>query len=189
MGRNHKKPNVSLFTVTAQLVLKRRICRLWCEIALSSCSSVDYAMKLHLPSAPNEVQGPFPEAWQSSLLQLLPLKLQNSGGGGIFYLSCSSKNLIFVQFKTRHWNIQMPVFSKLLQMGFGSFTENAITLFLFLLQLPEFQATYLRFIIKSAFDHFVSVHRVIAEGTADNTWAQLKSGALFYFFCKEVTFW
>lgn len=63
----------------------------------------------------------------------------------------------------------MPVFSKLLQMWFGSFTENAITLFLFLLQLPEFQATYLRFIIKSAFDHFVSVHRVIAEGTADNT--------------------
>ncbi|KAM9542383.1 intraflagellar transport protein 25 homolog isoform 1-T3 [Guaruba guarouba] len=35
--------------------------------------------------------------------------------------------------------------------------------------LPEFQATYLRFIIKSAFDHFVSVHRVIAEGTAENT--------------------
>uniref|UniRef100_A0A8C5UBI6 Uncharacterized protein n=1 Tax=Malurus cyaneus samueli TaxID=2593467 RepID=A0A8C5UBI6_9PASS len=30
-------------------------------------------------------------------------------------------------------------------------------------------ATYLRFIIKSAFDHFVSVHRVIAEGTAENT--------------------
>ncbi|CAN8217215.1 unnamed protein product [Coccothraustes coccothraustes] len=35
--------------------------------------------------------------------------------------------------------------------------------------LPEFQATYLRFIIKSAFDHFVSVHRVVAEGTAENT--------------------
>ncbi|XP_027504816.1 intraflagellar transport protein 25 homolog [Chiroxiphia lanceolata] len=34
--------------------------------------------------------------------------------------------------------------------------------------LPEFQATYLRFIIKSAFDHFVSVHRVMAEGTAEN---------------------
>ncbi|NXO79912.1 IFT25 protein, partial [Sitta europaea] len=31
--------------------------------------------------------------------------------------------------------------------------------------LPEFQATYLRFIITSAFDHFVSVHRVMAEGT------------------------
>ncbi|NWT42542.1 IFT25 protein, partial [Chroicocephalus maculipennis] len=31
--------------------------------------------------------------------------------------------------------------------------------------LPDFQATYLRFIIKSAFDHFVSVHRVMAEGT------------------------
>ncbi|XP_061200756.1 intraflagellar transport protein 25 homolog [Neopsephotus bourkii] len=35
--------------------------------------------------------------------------------------------------------------------------------------LPEFEATYLRFIIKSAFDHFVSVHRVIAEGAAENT--------------------
>ncbi|KAM9283409.1 intraflagellar transport protein 25 homolog isoform 2-T2 [Morus bassanus] len=35
--------------------------------------------------------------------------------------------------------------------------------------LPDFQATYLRFIIKSAFDHFVSVHRVMAEGTAENT--------------------
>ncbi|XP_068809313.1 intraflagellar transport protein 25 homolog isoform X3 [Struthio camelus] len=34
--------------------------------------------------------------------------------------------------------------------------------------LPDFQATYLRFIIKSAFDHFVSVHRVMAEGTAEN---------------------
>ncbi|NWU92684.1 IFT25 protein, partial [Upupa epops] len=37
------------------------------------------------------------------------------------------------------------------------------------LQIEEFplsdcQATYLRFIIKSAFDHFVSVHRVMAEG-------------------------
>ncbi|NWJ08092.1 IFT25 protein, partial [Crypturellus undulatus] len=31
--------------------------------------------------------------------------------------------------------------------------------------LPDFQATYLRFIIKSGFDHFVSVHRVMAEGT------------------------
>ncbi|NXE51574.1 IFT25 protein, partial [Casuarius casuarius] len=31
--------------------------------------------------------------------------------------------------------------------------------------LPDSQATYLRFIIKSAFDHFVSVHRVMAEGT------------------------
>uniref|UniRef100_A0A493T2S4 Intraflagellar transport 25 n=1 Tax=Anas platyrhynchos platyrhynchos TaxID=8840 RepID=A0A493T2S4_ANAPP len=30
-------------------------------------------------------------------------------------------------------------------------------------------STYLRFIIKSAFDHFVSVHRVMAEGTAENT--------------------
>lgn len=87
---------MSLFTITAQLVLERGICRLCCEIALSSCSSVDYAMKLHLPSAPNEVQGHFPEVWQSSLLQLLPLRLQNSGDGGIFYLSCSSKNLIFV---------------------------------------------------------------------------------------------
>ncbi|XP_069719248.1 intraflagellar transport protein 25 homolog [Phaenicophaeus curvirostris] len=35
--------------------------------------------------------------------------------------------------------------------------------------LPDLQATYLRFIIKSAFDHFVSVHRVTAEGTAENT--------------------
>uniref|UniRef100_A0A8V1A4I0 Heat shock protein family B (small) member 11 n=1 Tax=Gallus gallus TaxID=9031 RepID=A0A8V1A4I0_CHICK len=35
--------------------------------------------------------------------------------------------------------------------------------------LPDFQATYLRFIIKSAFDHFVSVHRVMAEGTAEDT--------------------
>lgn len=48
-------------------------------------------------------------------------------------------------------------------------TENAITFFFFLLQLPDFQATYLRFIIKSAFDHFVSVHRVMAEGTAEDT--------------------
>ncbi|NXL87273.1 IFT25 protein, partial [Alectura lathami] len=31
--------------------------------------------------------------------------------------------------------------------------------------LPDSQATYLRFVIKSAFDHFVSVHRVMAEGT------------------------
>ncbi|KFV13705.1 Heat shock protein beta-11, partial [Pterocles gutturalis] len=31
--------------------------------------------------------------------------------------------------------------------------------------LPDCQATYLRFIIESAFDHFVSVHRVMAEGT------------------------
>ncbi|NWH74059.1 IFT25 protein, partial [Piaya cayana] len=31
--------------------------------------------------------------------------------------------------------------------------------------LPDLQATYLRFIIKSAFDHFVSVHQVTAEGT------------------------
>lgn len=125
---------MSLFTVIAQLVLKTGICRLWCEIALPSCSSVDYAMKLHLPSAPNEVQGPFPEVWQSSLLQLLPLRLQNSGGDGIF-LSCRSKNLIHVQFKNRHWNILILVFNKLLQMWFGSFvtTENAITLFLFLL--------------------------------------------------------
>ncbi|XP_048352334.1 intraflagellar transport protein 25 homolog isoform X2 [Sphaerodactylus townsendi] len=29
---------------------------------------------------------------------------------------------------------------------------------------PEFQATHLRFIILSAFDTFVSVHRIIAEG-------------------------
>ncbi|KAM9379448.1 intraflagellar transport protein 25 homolog [Phaethornis superciliosus] len=34
--------------------------------------------------------------------------------------------------------------------------------------LLDFQATYLRFIIKSAFDHFVSVHRVMAEGIAEN---------------------
>ncbi|POI20439.1 hypothetical protein CIB84_015813, partial [Bambusicola thoracicus] len=47
-------------------------------------------------------------------------------------------------------------------------TENELTLF-FSLQLPDFQATYLRFIIKSAFDHFVSVHRVMAEGTAEDT--------------------
>uniref|UniRef100_A0A663M495 Heat shock protein family B (small) member 11 n=1 Tax=Athene cunicularia TaxID=194338 RepID=A0A663M495_ATHCN len=33
----------------------------------------------------------------------------------------------------------------------------------------SFSATYLRFIIKSGFDHFVSVHRVMAEGTAENT--------------------
>ncbi|KAI1236857.1 hypothetical protein IHE44_0015113 [Lamprotornis superbus] len=31
--------------------------------------------------------------------------------------------------------------------------------------LPEFEATYLRFIIKSAFDHFVSVHRFFQDGT------------------------
>nr|XP_056701182.1 intraflagellar transport protein 25 homolog isoform X2 [Euleptes europaea] len=31
---------------------------------------------------------------------------------------------------------------------------------------PEFQATHLRFIILSAFDTFVSVHRVTAEGIA-----------------------
>ncbi|NXG47246.1 IFT25 protein, partial [Psilopogon haemacephalus] len=31
--------------------------------------------------------------------------------------------------------------------------------------LPDFKATYLRFIIKSGFDHFASVHRVVAEGT------------------------
>ncbi|XP_064002959.1 intraflagellar transport protein 25 homolog isoform X2 [Pogoniulus pusillus] len=35
--------------------------------------------------------------------------------------------------------------------------------------LPDFQATYLRFIIKSGFDHFVSVHRVMAEGMARDT--------------------
>ncbi|XP_053929827.1 intraflagellar transport protein 25 homolog isoform X2 [Cuculus canorus] len=35
--------------------------------------------------------------------------------------------------------------------------------------LPDLQATYLRFIIKSAFDHFVAVHQVTAEGTAENT--------------------
>ncbi|XP_020655301.2 intraflagellar transport protein 25 homolog [Pogona vitticeps] len=34
--------------------------------------------------------------------------------------------------------------------------------------LPEIQATYLRFIILSAFDAFVSVHRVIAEGIAED---------------------
>lgn len=85
-GETIKKINMSLCTVIAQLVLKRGICRLWCEIALPSCSSVDCAMKLHLPSAPNEVQGPFPEVWQSSLLQLLPLRLQNSGGGGILFI-------------------------------------------------------------------------------------------------------
>ncbi|XP_061489037.1 intraflagellar transport protein 25 homolog isoform X2 [Rhineura floridana] len=33
---------------------------------------------------------------------------------------------------------------------------------------PEIQATYLRFIILSAFDAFVSVHRVIAEGIAQD---------------------
>ncbi|XP_077189797.1 intraflagellar transport protein 25 homolog [Paroedura picta] len=33
---------------------------------------------------------------------------------------------------------------------------------------PEFQATHLRFIILSAFDTFVSVHRVIAEGIAQD---------------------
>lgn len=46
-------------------------------------------------------------------------------------------------------------------------TINIISSFS-LLQLPEFQATYLRFIIKSAFDHFVSVHTVMAEGVAEN---------------------
>lgn len=46
--------------------------------------------------------------------------------------------------------------------------EDAVTV-LFLLQLPDFQATYLRFIIKSGFDHFVSVHRVMAEGMARDT--------------------
>uniref|UniRef100_A0A8C3RL24 Intraflagellar transport protein 25 homolog n=1 Tax=Chelydra serpentina TaxID=8475 RepID=A0A8C3RL24_CHESE len=32
----------------------------------------------------------------------------------------------------------------------------------------NYVATYLRFIIKSAFDHFVSVHTVMAEGVAEN---------------------
>lgn len=92
---------MSLFTITAQLVLKRGICRLLCEIALPSCSSVDYAMKLHLPSAPNDVQGPFPEVWQSSLLQLLPLRLQNSGGDGIFFeLQVKEFDLCAVQKQT-----------------------------------------------------------------------------------------
>lgn len=93
MGRNHKKLQTCLFTITAQLVLKRGICRLWCEIALPSCSSVDYA--------PNDVQGPFPEVWQSSLLQLLPLRLQNSGGDGIFFeLQVKEFDLCAVQKQT-----------------------------------------------------------------------------------------
>ncbi|XP_038608457.1 intraflagellar transport protein 25 homolog [Tachyglossus aculeatus] len=33
---------------------------------------------------------------------------------------------------------------------------------------PGAQATFLRFIIQSAFDNFVSVHRVSVEGTADS---------------------
>uniref|UniRef100_A0A8C3TI10 Heat shock protein family B (small) member 11 n=1 Tax=Catharus ustulatus TaxID=91951 RepID=A0A8C3TI10_CATUS len=48
--------------------------------------------------------------------------------------------------------------------GFQQCIEKGETEF-----LPEFEATYLRFIIKSAFDHFVSVHRVMAEGTAEHT--------------------
>lgn len=95
---------MSFFTITAQLVLKRGICRLGCEIALPSCSSVDYAMKLHLPSAPNDVQGPFPEVWQSSLLQLLPLRLQNSGGDGIFFeLQVKEFDLCAVQKQTLNY--------------------------------------------------------------------------------------
>uniref|UniRef100_A0A6I8MYZ5 Intraflagellar transport 25 n=1 Tax=Ornithorhynchus anatinus TaxID=9258 RepID=A0A6I8MYZ5_ORNAN len=35
-------------------------------------------------------------------------------------------------------------------------------------QFPGAQATFLRFIIQSAFDNFVSVYRVSAEGTADS---------------------
>ncbi|XP_034634535.1 intraflagellar transport protein 25 homolog [Trachemys scripta elegans] len=46
------------------------------------------------------------------------------------------------------------------------YTEGALQTEEF--SLPEFQATYLRFIIKSAFDHFVSVHTVMAEGVAEN---------------------
>ncbi|XP_062920029.1 intraflagellar transport protein 25 homolog isoform X1 [Mobula hypostoma] len=42
------------------------------------------------------------------------------------------------------------------------------------LQLEEFaldgtRATHLRFVIKSAFDHFVSVHKVTVEGTEEIT--------------------
>ncbi|XP_006025866.1 intraflagellar transport protein 25 homolog [Alligator sinensis] len=33
---------------------------------------------------------------------------------------------------------------------------------------PDCQATYLRFIIKSGFDHFVSVHRVMVDGMAED---------------------
>uniref|UniRef100_A0A8D0HD40 Intraflagellar transport protein 25 homolog n=1 Tax=Sphenodon punctatus TaxID=8508 RepID=A0A8D0HD40_SPHPU len=46
------------------------------------------------------------------------------------------------------------------------FTEGAIQTEEF--SFSELQATHLRFVIKSAFDHFVSVHRVMAEGVADN---------------------
>ncbi|XP_030061804.1 intraflagellar transport protein 25 homolog [Microcaecilia unicolor] len=34
--------------------------------------------------------------------------------------------------------------------------------------LPGCQATYLRFIIESSFDQFVSIHRVMADGNMDN---------------------
>lgn len=62
-----KIQNMSLFTITAKLMLDTQICRSWYEIALPDCSFVDYGMKLHLPTAPNSVKELFVEVWTSFL--------------------------------------------------------------------------------------------------------------------------
>lgn len=41
-----------------------------------------------------------------------------------------------------------------------------VSVLIFPLQARDGHATYLRFIIMSAFDHFASVHSISAEGTA-----------------------
>lgn len=77
-----------LFTVIAKLMFETGICRSWYEIALPDCFFVDYGMKLHLPTACNHVKELFAGAWQFFLHQLLPLRLQDSGGMGLFLNSC-----------------------------------------------------------------------------------------------------
>lgn len=82
-----------LFTVIAKLIFEAGICSSWYEIALLGCSFVDCGMKLHLPTACNHVKELFAGAWQFFLLQLLPLRLQDLGGMGLFLSSCHLKKL------------------------------------------------------------------------------------------------
>lgn len=142
------------------------LCRLWYEIAPVYCSEL--------------CERALSRSVAIFFLSVLAFKAAVFERDGTFFELLSSKEALrlgrcikrawFLRSLETDTNIYILLSNKRLQMLFDSYvtTDNAITFF-FLPQLPDFQATYLRFIIKSAFDHFVSVYRVMAEGTPENT--------------------
>ncbi|XP_067846653.1 intraflagellar transport protein 25 homolog isoform X2 [Heptranchias perlo] len=88
----------------------------------------------------------------------------------------SFANLIQISFMKIHcYNVRSLSIEKSVAsdpVDFEPFTKSELERSEEQLQTEEFtdgtRATHLRFVIKSGFDHFVSVHKVTVEGTEEN---------------------